>query len=221
MESKAANTLIRYREACRLLRTRYFGWVREMFLDFSTEICGKIATWSMDDVFELKIHELRSYLNNEFNENDLAVAVQRRRETRRRIKKFPSLLSVDSDNKTLPLTPETKNAARSELSGLLVSGRHGEGKVLVVNDPMQIATDQPLDDHFLVTPATDPAWVYLLPKCKGIISERGNALSHLAIIARELKKTMLVQVEGACQTLKTDQRISLSPEGSIEVIESR
>jgi len=47
----------------------------------------------------------------------------------------------------------------------------------------------------------------LLKKATAIISERGNALSHIAIILRELKKPYIVGVKNVTKQLKTGDRV--------------
>lgn len=62
----------------------------------------------------------------------------------------------------------------------------------------------------LVTGHIDPGWTLLFTQAAGIITERGNALSHAAIIAREIGIPAIVAVKGATTLLKDGQRITMN-----------
>ena len=62
--------------------------------------------------------------------------------------------------------------------------RHRHGPVRVVLTP-ENAPDLGAG-YILVCPSTDPSWTPLFAKAAGLVLERGGALSHGAIVAREL-----------------------------------
>jgi pyruvate,water dikinase len=59
----------------------------------------------------------------------------------------------------------------------------------------------------LVASHTDPGWTLLFLNAKAVIVERGNALSHASIVARELEIPAIVGIEGICDIIKNDDRV--------------
>ncbi len=93
------------------------------------------------------------------------------------------------------------------------------GKVLLINNPKDALKISNLADYILVTKNTDPAWVFIMSQCKGLISEKGSLLSHTAIMGRELNIPTLVGVKKATSMLQMDQLIELNAnEGTITLL---
>jgi phosphohistidine swiveling domain-containing protein len=72
--------------------------------------------------------------------------------------------------------------------------------------PVSYDTDDPPSGAVLVTTTLSPGLGPLLPRLKGIVSETGSVLSHLAILAREARVPTVVGYAGATADL---------PEGAI------
>ena len=69
-----------------------------------------------------------------------------------------------------------------------------------------------------MTTNTDPAWVFIMAQCKGLISEKGSLLSHTAIIGRELSIPTIVGVRNATKVIKSGAMIKMrSEDGAILV----
>ncbi len=92
------------------------------------------------------------------------------------------------------------------LSGTCASTGKVSGPAKIVLDPKN--TDLK-DGDILICSMTMIDYVPLMKKAGGIITERGNILSHAAIVARELKKPCLVGVKGALIQIKDGQNITL------------
>ena len=58
-----------------------------------------------------------------------------------------------------------------------------------------------VEGKILVTEMTDPGWVFLLVRARGLIVERGGLLSHTAIIGRELRIPTIVGAEEATRRI--------------------
>ncbi|MFO0846947.1 MAG: PEP-utilizing enzyme [Gemmataceae bacterium] len=69
------------------------------------------------------------------------------------------------------------------LHGLPLSPGVAEGPAVVLTDP---AAAPPGDGFVLVCPSTDPGWVPVMVRARGLVTATGGALSHGAIVAREL-----------------------------------
>jgi pyruvate,water dikinase len=50
----------------------------------------------------------------------------------------------------------------------------------------------------------------LFTQAAGIVAERGNALSHAAIIAREIGIPCVVGLPGVTETLRTGQKVTIN-----------
>ena len=62
----------------------------------------------------------------------------------------------------------------------------------------------------LVVHYIDPGWTLLFTQAAGIVAERGNALSHAAIIAREIGIPAIVAAPNATKDLKTGDRVTIN-----------
>lgn len=93
-----------------------------------------------------------------------------------------------------------------------------EGIALRVTDPHEV--DELSEDCVLVCPSTDPAWTPLLIHARGLIVERGGALSHGAIVARDLG-IPAVACEEAMRRIPSGARVRLDgTKGRVELVES-
>jgi pyruvate,water dikinase len=78
--------------------------------------------------------------------------------------------------------------------------------VRVVRDA---ASERVLAGEILVASTTDPGWIFLMVGAAGLIAERGNPLSHTAIVGRELGIPTVVGVAGATRLLVDGERVEL------------
>jgi pyruvate,water dikinase len=69
----------------------------------------------------------------------------------------------------------------------------------------------------LVTPTTDTAWTPLFLEASAVVTELGGALSHAAIVARELSVPAVVNVEEATARLRDGDRVRV--DGTRGVVE--
>jgi pyruvate,water dikinase len=64
---------------------------------------------------------------------------------------------------------------------------------------------------------TDPGWVFLIAKSKGLIVEKGSMLSHSAIISRELGIPAVVGIKDCVDIFKNGDIVTLDgTNGSIK-----
>jgi phosphohistidine swiveling domain-containing protein len=84
------------------------------------------------------------------------------------------------------LTAEASEPNQSDsllITGAAASPGHVQGRARVVLDPTDIDLD---DGEILVCETTDPAWTPHIYRAAAVITDMGSAMSHGAIIAREL-----------------------------------
>jgi len=93
------------------------------------------------------------------------------------------------------------------LRGVCASRGLVEGKVHIASDSnLSIPEKQ---GFILVCNQTNPAYLVLLMKSAGVITETGGVVSHAAIISREINLPCVVSAKDAAKILKDGQRILL------------
>jgi pyruvate,water dikinase len=91
------------------------------------------------------------------------------------------------------------------LKGFAASGGTYEGIARIVSGPSEFPLMQ--SGEVLVTTATSPTFNVILPLVGAIVTERGGALSHAAIVAREYGVPAVVGCMGATKTVTTGSRV--------------
>ncbi len=101
-----------------------------------------------------------------------------------------------------------KASATPVLRGAAGGTAIASGPVCLIDDPADIARFR--DGAILVTGNTDPDWVPVMKRAAGIVTDRGGATSHAAIVSRELGVPAVIGTGQASQTLRDGQDITLS-----------
>ncbi len=213
---------IEKREHSRLLRGKHYSLIRQTFhkiVKLSKESLNLKETHS--SFFHLSLDQMLSIQNISSDElkNQLSA---------------PALPTVDSYPEFLTIakgdTPyflSRNNSFQGNIQnlkngdivyGLGASAYQTEGEILILNTPEE-AINIELSNKIIVTDTTDPAWVFIMAKCKGLISQKGSLLSHTAIIGRELKIPTVVGVKSACKIFSNSQIVNINGElGKITLI---
>jgi len=95
----------------------------------------------------------------------------------------------------------------NHLEGKVASQGTASAKAFVTNNPLEKPS---FEDYILVTQNSDPEISPLLYKSKGIITEVGGLMSHLAVISREIKIPCITACEGCYKELKTGYPIKIN-----------
>jgi pyruvate,water dikinase len=111
-------------------------------------------------------------------------------------------------------------AGADALLGVPLSAGVAEAPALVLERPEGAAV--PPEPYILVCPSTDPAWVPLFVRAKGLVMETGGVLSHGAIVAREFGLPAVAGLAGVHKRLRTGQRLRIDGgSGSVTVLDSQ
>ena len=100
-----------------------------------------------------------------------------------------------------------------ELKGISVSKGKITGRVQVIKDPNKL--NQAKEGFILVTGMTRPQFNNILRKCKGIIADEGNVLSHASILAREFGIPCIVRTKIATEILKDNDLVELDADNGV------
>jgi pyruvate,water dikinase len=136
------------------------------------------------------------------------IAERRRRRTTVLSLEVPAVLfsdELDVIGRPLP------GADGHTLQGIPLSAGSAEGPALVLERPEQ-ATGQE-DGYVLVCQSTDPAWVPLFLKARGLVMETGGVLSHGAIVAREFGLPAVAGLPGILRQVRTGQQLRVDGTG--------
>lgn len=105
-------------------------------------------------------------------------------------------------------TYKLKEKSNRLLTGLAIGDAIAAGKACIVKSADEMGKF--IDGAVLITGMTDPDWVPIMKKAKGIITDYGGRTSHAAIVSRELGVPAVIGTENATNVLKDGQEITLS-----------
>jgi pyruvate,water dikinase len=170
---------------------------------------GTIA--ARDDVFFLCENEITGR-----RPDDIRGLIQRRRE------RYDHYLTVEvpsrwqGDPIPVPLSVNDESPSAT-INGVGVSPGVVEGLARVVTDP---GCSEVEPGEILVTPATDPSWSSIMFISAALVVDIGGALSHAAIVARELAVPCVVNTKTGSRCIRTGDRLRVDgTTGTVTVLE--
>jgi pyruvate,water dikinase len=214
----------RLREKARSEVTRVLRLARPFGLH-----AGKL-TGLGSDIFHLEIDEVLSVLRGDAS---ATAYIPARKETNERYRSLPPLPAVirgrfdaiewatdparrrDIYDASQPFQP----ANAGDIRGIPASAGivEGSARILIsLNDASQLQ-----DGEILVTDTINIGWTVLFPRCGAIVTDIGAALSHAAIVARELGIPAVVSCCTATTLLHSGMRIRVDgTHGIITILET-
>ena len=209
---RQARARIRDRENLRFERTRLFGRVRRIFLEFGRRFSGLGVLDAPRDIFHLEVEEILGFVEGTGTSTNLKGLVALREseyEGYRRSEPPPdrfetrgvaALGIIRCDGATVPPADGETRTGLGCCAGIV------RGPVRVVTDPRNARLQE---GEILVAERTDPGWVMLFPAAAGLLVERGSLLSHSAIVAREMGIPAVVSVADLTRWLKDGDWVEL------------
>jgi len=114
--------------------------------------------------------------------------------------------------------PQKQEGRGAQLKGFGVSPGVIEAPARVIRDVTELPLVQ--EGEVLVTPSTGPTFNVVLPLLKGLVTERGGALSHAAIVAREYGIPGVAGCRDAASRIKTGTRVRVDGQkGEVWIID--
>ena len=162
------------------------------------------------DVFYLTLNEL---------DEDLPAGVTDLVAERRRTRDLFQSLELPKtwlgEPKAVEATAAPSDSDVVRVTGLGVSAGVVEGPVRVVRDP----DDEIAEGDILVCDTTDPSWAPLLFLAAGMIVNVGGALSHAAIVARELGTPCVINTLDGTRQLRDGDHVRIDGRtGEVELL---
>jgi pyruvate,water dikinase len=208
---KRARFAVATRESMRLARARLYGVVRRIFLQLGRILAEEGILQQEEDVFYLTVEELSDFIEGSattVNLKDLVSIRKKEYENYRRDEQVSEKIETNGIPYLNPI--HTNNSGISDkkyLKGVGCSSGSTTGKARIIKDPnFEISTD----NYILITRSTDPGWVFLMMRSKGIVVEKGSVLSHTAIIGRELGIPTIVGAEAATQIIPDNCNLQMN-----------
>lgn len=216
---KKARCGIQNRERSRLDRCRIFGVARQILLKIGDILASEGKIDNAQDVFWLKLCEIRSQQNNA---SFKSIIIERKAlyDSYSKIPAYSRMVFLKEVFNKAPQNIGLHRAFETHdlLCGVPCSGGIADGEILLVENA-ELSLDT--KGKILVTQTTDPGWVFLIKNAAGLISEKGSLLSHTSIIARELKKPAVAAVKNAMHRFKNGQRVRIDgTSGIITIIDN-
>lgn len=214
---------VRHRESTRMQRTRMFGLYRSIYLEIGRQLHGFGALDEARDILYLTIDEIEQYLAGVAATADIAGLC--------RLRKAEFSAYQDSDMPHhfmtwgVPYAAKDYNYPYPQIpdDALAIEGTGCypgviEAQASVVLDP---ATAPDVAGRILCAVRTDPGWAPLFPLAAGLLVERGSALSHSAVVARELGIPCIVGLPGLTRRVRTGDILRMDGgSGRVEIPEA-
>lgn len=222
-----ARKAVKAREATRLRRTLAFGLARDIYRSAGLRLAEAGVLDDAEDVLYLTVDEIDAFVEGRAVAAELApIAAARRAEFARYAKtQVPNRFRtegspyVGNDLVELPGAEEEAAVTTGDsLRGLGCCAGVVESEVRIIFDPQREAME---NGKILCTVRTDPGWASLFPTISGLIVERGSALSHSAVVAREFGIPTVVGVPGVTELLEDGEVVRIDgAAGTVERLKS-
>jgi pyruvate,water dikinase len=220
--ARRMRALVGLRETPKFWGIRVRGLIREALLDSGRALADDGLLEQSDDLFFLRLAELKALEAGEECDWSGLVAERRRvyaREMRRT--QIPRLLLSDGrafyEEPAAEADGVTDGSDEAILVGSPVSPGVVQGPVRVVFDPH---TTPLVPGEILVCPGTDPSWTPLLLIAGGLVMEVGGLMTHGSVVAREYGIPAVVGVSQATKRLQTGQGVRVDgTSGRVIVLE--
>jgi rifampicin phosphotransferase len=206
------------REMPKFTIIRLMGLARAALLQSGYELAQQGILRQADDLFFLRLVELKALAQGEEHDWQAMVAARRRAAAKERQRRhLPRLLLSDGRAFYEGVKRETAVANDRTLVGSPVSPGVVEGIARIVFDPHET---QLAPGEILVCPGTDPAWTPLFLAAGGLVMEVGGLMTHGSVVAREYGIPAVVGVHEATNRLQSGQRIRVDgTAGRVDIIE--
>lgn len=207
-----ARARLRARERLRFARTRVFGRARRILTELGRRLVALEVLGEPRDVFYLEAEEILAFVEGWATTTDLRGLVALRRLEFQRFEAGPP--PADRfETAGIPYvghqeTPVPRPSVQPEAGwqGLGCCAGIVTGPVRIVRDPRHAAL---CPGAIIVAERTDPGWTVLFPAAAGLLVERGNVLSHAAIVAREIGLPMIVSLPGVMGWLHDGDEVQM------------
>ena len=207
--SKLCKQAIASRERVRYKQAEMYYKFKVLLRALAKEEVEKGRLAAVDDIFYLSYKEIGEMLSaSESFQHQSWLDARKEAFQVESEKEFPQNFRTKFGERPDKVSPEVSLVTGAkEFSGLAASGGRIKGRVKVLDSVFE--GDKLEKGDILITKQTDPGWAMVFPIIGGLIVERGGALSHGAIVAREFGIPAVIGIEGICQEFKDGDEVIL------------
>jgi rifampicin phosphotransferase len=202
-----------YREYGRLVRSQRFSVERRLYLAIAQKMVAKGHLVCPMDICYLTVEEVSDYVNGWNATASYKSLVVERKQTFASDLQIPhqERIVVDLNTGFIEIAPQKASESCNEHSTTTLRGSGCSpgvvrGRAHVVIEPRHAIANP---GEILVALSTDPAWALLMSAASGLVVERGNILSHAAIIGRELGIPCVIGVPNAMNVITDGELIEI------------
>lgn len=221
LSAKLCKQAISSRERVRYKQAEMYYHFKTIVKKIGAQFKAEHKIVHIDDLFFMSYKEIGELLSSStMFSKDLKQLIQERRD-RFRLEsnyKYPESFSVIFGERPESIKEEVPfNGDFKEFNGLAVSGGRIKARIKVLESVLESAKLNKGD--ILVTKQTDPGWAMVFPLIGGLIVERGGALSHGAIVAREFGIPAIVGIANITEILNDNDEVILDGDlGKIKIL---
>lgn len=206
---KNTRQAIDWRERFRFNRAQVYGLARTAYSALGERLVQAKVLETASDVFWVTEEELDQTVYGHSWDRDLRSVVAKRKAEFAEYETATLARRMVGSGLIAPrsLLADDQHSGGGMAKGMGVSPGVLTAEVIVVGE-----FDPTIDvrGRILVTSHIDPGWTLLFVQAAGVVTERGNALSHVSIISRELGMPAVVAAMGATEVLRTGQIITIN-----------
>ncbi|MDO9399340.1 MAG: PEP/pyruvate-binding domain-containing protein [bacterium] len=220
--AKYTRDAIKNREIFRFKRSQVYGVARDCFMALAEKMVTAKVIDQKNDIYYLTKEEIFAIFQNDCLEETYHNLIKKRKETFLNYNAFNNLpkrlRKIGIGNNAQLISDIDTQEIKNSYSGLATSKGIVRAEVVVLK---KFDSTADFKDKILVTYQTDPGWTIIFPLIKGVVLEKGNTLSHAAILSRELDIPSVVKVEGIVNLLKNGDIVEIDGnQGLIKLIKS-
>lgn len=217
--SRLCKQAISSRERVRYKQAEMYYQFKLVVKEIAKEAAEKGLLNFEDDIFYLSYKEIGELISSSAMFDFKFLIEQRKKEYQQESEKsFPQHFNTRFGERPDHIEPIISfKEGLKDFTGLAASGGRIKGRVKVLESVME--GEKLNKGDILVTKQTDPGWAMVFPIIGGLIVERGGALSHGAIVAREFGIPAVIGIEGITSHLKDGDEVILDGDlGKIQIL---
>lgn len=196
---------VKAREDYRYTRAQVFALFRQLFLEMGERLEAAGSVENSRDVLYLHVDEIIDVSSQE----RFRAIIERRKadyELHKQVERAARY--VQCNDEYYEAIYDNRSVQGNQLKGIGCCSGVVEGRIVLIDENTDLNTD--LTNCILVSKYFEPGWIGLFSQAKGIISERGNLLSHTSILCRELGIPSIVGAKDLLNKVQGIKRLKMN-----------
>lgn len=220
LSARMCKQAISSRERVRYKQAEMYYHFKKVILEIGKKAVNNGIIKNQEDLFYLKYKEIGELISSDMFLKDIESTIKQRKVSFKKesLKTFPEHFTTLFGER--PETVQEKipfQEGAKEFEGLAASGGRIKARVKVLDSVLE--SHKLKKGDILVTKQTDPGWAMVFPLIGGLVVERGGALSHGAIVAREFGIPAVIGIQNISKILKDNDEIILDGDlGKIQLL---